>query len=195
MPRERPIGWRQTNLSNLHPRLLPGEFCPAHEHDHDEVLAAARAASVPKAQAAITGVYFLLCRGEVVYVGQTINVLGRIGTHALTKDFDSFAFIPCPEIDLDALEIRFIHLLRPRLNAQRHTGSAHAARYVRKRAAHAVPETEPDRCIALIEGKRRCKRTGWRGGLCGPHARMADDGRPLAVLYQIATAPAPEPAP
>jgi hypothetical protein len=39
------------------------------------------------------GVYILLSRGEVVYVGQSINVLARIGQHAGRFRFDRALFI------------------------------------------------------------------------------------------------------
>ena len=62
-----------------------------------------------------TGVYFLLKEGNVVYVGQSINVYARIMQHK-DKCFDTFAYIPCENGQLDILESLYIHLLRPSLN-------------------------------------------------------------------------------
>ncbi len=64
----------------------------------------------------LCGVYFLVEGKEVVYVGQSINVMARIATHRADKRFSRFAYIPCkPEI-LDRLESLYIHTLRPALN-------------------------------------------------------------------------------
>ena len=69
-----------------------------------------------------TGVYFLLHRGEVVYVGQSVNVYSRIAQHTF-KEFDSFAYIPCRECNLDKLESLYIHVLQPRLNGRQSNGA------------------------------------------------------------------------
>ena len=63
-----------------------------------------------------TGVYFLIDGAEVAYVGQSVNVHSRIGTHA-DKQFDKYAFVPCEPDALDKLESLYIHCLRPKLNA------------------------------------------------------------------------------
>lgn len=64
------------------------------------------------------GVYFLVENDEVVYVGQSINPMGRIGQHLRSKagKFDRVYFVPVPQFMLDAVEGGFIKLLSPRLN-------------------------------------------------------------------------------
>ena len=63
-----------------------------------------------------SGVYFLVARGRVVYVGQSINVFSRVRDHLGYKEFSRFAWVPCnPEI-LDKLESLYIHTLKPKLN-------------------------------------------------------------------------------
>lgn len=66
------------------------------------------------------GVYFLCDGGEVVYVGQSTSVVNRVVTHAVQglKVFDknSVLYLPCPAEQLDAVEARFIDLLRPKYN-------------------------------------------------------------------------------
>ena len=62
-----------------------------------------------------TGVYFLIANKTIVYVGQSVNVYARLGSHG-NKKFDSFAVITCPEEHLDMLESLYIHLLNPVLN-------------------------------------------------------------------------------
>lgn len=63
------------------------------------------------------GVYFLIHKGEVVYVGQSIDVLGRISKHRREgKVFDAFNFIPCELSQGLALEAKYISALMPALN-------------------------------------------------------------------------------
>ena len=62
-----------------------------------------------------SGIYFLLCGSNVVYVGQARCVYSRIPQHK-DKIFDRYAFVPCQTELLDKLESLYIHTLRPRLN-------------------------------------------------------------------------------
>lgn len=63
------------------------------------------------------GVYFLIKDDEVVYVGQSTEILRRIGAHKKDgKDFDSFAFIECGKADLNRIETKYITALVPELN-------------------------------------------------------------------------------
>ena len=64
------------------------------------------------------GVYFLCDKGAVVYVGQSICVIGRVGTHVHQgiKKFDKAYFLPCPKEELDSIEIHFIRELNPKYN-------------------------------------------------------------------------------
>lgn len=87
--------------------LLTGRFLMAHD--------AIIAGSQPYGDA--PGIYFLVRQGEVVYVGQSINVHARVWQHKQArKDFDAFAYVKCERDSLDALESLYIHTLRPRLN-------------------------------------------------------------------------------
>lgn len=73
-----------------------------------------------------TGVYFLVCSGTVVYVGQAVNVYARIAQHRNSKIFDGYAYIPCEKEMLDRLESLYIHYLRPELNGDTPSGHKHA---------------------------------------------------------------------
>jgi len=66
----------------------------------------------------ICGVYFLLFRGQVVYVGQSKDVVARINRHIdeHLKEFDRVLYLPCPAELLDYYEKRLIVLLRPQYN-------------------------------------------------------------------------------
>ena len=63
------------------------------------------------------GVYFLVRRNEIVYVGQSVSVPSRVAQHAKDgKKFDSFAYVICDREQLDIVESLYIHALRPELN-------------------------------------------------------------------------------
>jgi hypothetical protein len=62
-----------------------------------------------------SGVYFLICSGKIVYVGQSVNVYARLSAHT-GKTFDSFTVIPCPKEHLNVLESLYIHMFDPPLN-------------------------------------------------------------------------------
>jgi hypothetical protein len=64
----------------------------------------------------LSGVYFLIAAGEIVYVGQSVNVFARLASHQRGKDFDRFGYITCDLADLDTVEARFIKAFRPALN-------------------------------------------------------------------------------
>ena len=62
----------------------------------------------------VCGVYFLVRRGKVEYVGQSINVNARIATHIQSgKTFDEWCYIPCSPQNLNLIESLYIHALKP----------------------------------------------------------------------------------
>lgn len=65
-----------------------------------------------------TGIYFLFAGPVVVYVGQGLDVHARVGQHLRDgqKEFDAYAFLPCPAARLNEAEAHFIHVLQPRYN-------------------------------------------------------------------------------
>jgi hypothetical protein len=64
----------------------------------------------------MSGVYFLASQGRLVYVGQSINVMSRIGAHFGAKTFDFAFFVRVPPSDLDFVEGEFIRTLKPKYN-------------------------------------------------------------------------------
>ena len=81
-------------------------------YDLDEILEAASPAH------SMVGIYFLIQDNEVVYVGQSVDVLGRISRHKRDgKEFDSFTYILCPTKDLCTLETTYIASLMPWMNS------------------------------------------------------------------------------
>jgi hypothetical protein len=64
----------------------------------------------------VPGIYFLCLDGRVVYVGQSIDVYGRVLYHRTDKDFDSAFFIASTKENLNDVERFFIKYLMPELN-------------------------------------------------------------------------------
>lgn len=65
------------------------------------------------------GVYLLLDGSEVIYIGQTLDVVERLARHRRnwrTKNYDAALFISVSESDLDAYEGALIRALRPTHN-------------------------------------------------------------------------------
>lgn len=73
------------------------------------------AAAVPTRRS--SGIYFLMREGEVVYVGQSVDVLHRIARHRREgKHFDAYSYMECEAADLDRLERLYIRALVPEDN-------------------------------------------------------------------------------
>jgi len=70
----------------------------------------------------IEGIYFLIKNKEIVYVGQSNNIVARVGSHLSdkTKSFDSYSFVEISR--LNEVESYFIHNLRPEFNRKRPCG-------------------------------------------------------------------------
>jgi hypothetical protein len=75
----------------------------------------------------LSGVYFLVRGGAVVYVGQSVSIHVRIRTHISDgKIFDRVAYIKCPPEKLDLLESLYIHHINPEGNGNSQHGGKHA---------------------------------------------------------------------
>jgi hypothetical protein len=68
------------------------------------------------------GVYFLLDRDEIVYIGSSVSVSSRVGQHvterdrAYGKEFNRVLYLNCPAADRLAIEGALIRLFSPRYN-------------------------------------------------------------------------------
>lgn len=78
------------------------------------------------------GVYALFQGNELVYIGQAVNILNRVGQHASQKDFTHVAYISAPMEQLNQLERALLDLYAPRLNRDGST------MLLRKRMSHNV---------------------------------------------------------
>lgn len=69
----------------------------------------------------IPAVYFLFRGGEIIYIGQTIDIHGRMTSHKHSASlyYDYFRFIVCPEIKLLEYEARLIAYFRPPFNTSK----------------------------------------------------------------------------
>lgn len=65
---------------------------------------------------AVSGIYFLIRRKEIVYIGQAVNIPSRIGDHCRRVSFDSYHWIPCAVSRLDAVERAYLDEHLPPLN-------------------------------------------------------------------------------
>ena len=63
-------------------------------------------------------VYFLIFRGEVVYVGQTVNLSSRIEHHKTNKEFDRVLHMHIDKERLLEIERFFIEILEPKYNKE-----------------------------------------------------------------------------
>lgn len=64
----------------------------------------------------ISGIYFLISGNEIIYVGQSRNILYRVGYHSRSIAFDAYSVLPCPPGNLTDLERKMIKKFNPRLN-------------------------------------------------------------------------------
>jgi hypothetical protein len=64
----------------------------------------------------LSAVYFLSHKGEVIYVGQSVNFLSRIVKHTEEKVFDAVYYLPTAPERLEETEKRYIRELKPRDN-------------------------------------------------------------------------------
>lgn len=62
------------------------------------------------------GVYHLLRRGKLIYIGQTVNIWARIGAHQRRFRFDRVEFFPCEKGKLLRLEAEHIRRHLPPQN-------------------------------------------------------------------------------
>jgi len=63
-----------------------------------------------------SAVYLLFNKGEIVYVGQSVKPLQRIGQHQRDKTFDSYRILYCAENRRLYWESKLIDALNPPLN-------------------------------------------------------------------------------
>lgn len=72
------------------------------------------------------GIYFLVKDMTLMYIGQSVNVVGRVATHASInpykneqgKDFNKVFYLQWPADDLDRMEGALIRALKPPLNGR-----------------------------------------------------------------------------
>jgi hypothetical protein len=64
------------------------------------------------------GIYLLLRGREVVYVGQSTNMMARIGAHLAEqkKAFDGYVLLPCEPQNLTTREVEMIIMYLPEYN-------------------------------------------------------------------------------
>lgn len=66
----------------------------------------------------VSGVYFLVCNTELVYIGKSENVRARVVGHLMARKhlFNRVAVLPCSEPTMDGYEKTLIRALKPKDN-------------------------------------------------------------------------------
>lgn len=60
------------------------------------------------------GIYFLINKGTIAYIGKSKNVLSRLAAHESNgRDFTDYTFIPCALEYLDDMEMAYISAFKP----------------------------------------------------------------------------------
>lgn len=62
------------------------------------------------------GVYILLNKGVIVYIGKTQSIFERMLAHKKDKEFDCFRIFFCDDRMMQHYEQRLIKIFRPRYN-------------------------------------------------------------------------------
>ncbi len=108
---------RRTTHSEVLSKMLSPRLLAALEktaYTHSEIVSAAIPCSPP------SGIYFLIFSGEVVYVGQSVDIFARIGSHLrecrVRPWFDSFSYMLADKSRLDDLEEWYSAALVPKFN-------------------------------------------------------------------------------
>ena len=97
------------------------------------------------------GIYFLIHRDEVVYVGQSVNVLARVMQHVREgiKKFDAVFYLDVSVAALSAVEYAFIQYLTPKYNGVCPRANRDAMRLLVEALPGRFPPAERARHIAM----------------------------------------------
>jgi hypothetical protein len=90
----------------------------ATEPDELGLLSEGRILTLGRQHSQRCGVYFLINDNRIVYVGRSVNIEARVGSHHATKVFTHYAFVECPESHMNALEGLYIEKFDPPLNGR-----------------------------------------------------------------------------
>ncbi len=105
----------------------------------------------------ISGVYFLISGGEIVYVGQSTDVINRVSNHfnhsINDKIFDSYAVVECDPALLNDLEAEYIVRFAPIYNKHLPVNSRWFT----------PPMLKKELCAALPDIKRYANQHGVAG--------------------------------
>lgn len=112
-------------------------------------------------------VYFLSKDGEIVYVGQSKSVGGRLRSHRGTKEFDKVFAISVPAKRLNEVEGALIRLLNPKLNGAgkfpERTGDVEIARefglFAHDKSLHKIGDDPPEHygLVLCVDGEHEGK--------------------------------------
>ncbi len=105
------LGQLATMAASASPRMQAAQIKFSDTLTEAEIVMASRPHSP------LCGVYFLVRRGQVVYVGSSVDVNARLTQHRMNKrEFDAVHVIECAGPALRVTEAKYILALRPTLN-------------------------------------------------------------------------------
>lgn len=118
------LGKYATRLIDLlnSPVAIPTPAVPSVQTVLDEkdqiVLSLSRGASRIDRMTSVCGIYFLFEDDEIVYIGQSVNVLSRVSTHITDpeKRFNRACYVPIAREELNDIEDAMIAMFKPRHN-------------------------------------------------------------------------------
>lgn len=117
----------QENSSECPELMMAGERLLGHALLSSEAIVDS---SVPFKK--LCGVYFIISEGQIIYIGQSVDILSRIGLHENHWKFDAYSIVECAKENLDLLESLYIHLFNPPLNGKGSDGNKFAPVSIKK---------------------------------------------------------------
>jgi hypothetical protein len=111
--------FEKEHIELLHPHY-PHKECYVFDNDLINVkIGLFNAVSIHMftAKVPFNGIYFLFHKKELVYIGQSINIIARLRQHEGVIPFDSYGMLLLQNVqNLDSIENRFIEICKPFLN-------------------------------------------------------------------------------
>ena len=104
------------------PPIFSARMPRSAPHNHTSILDEVEILAAAVDYEPASGVYFLISRGRIVYIGQAADVFARVADHERSnKRFDKWHWIPCEEGCLDTLERDYLKKFKPILNVDGRT--------------------------------------------------------------------------
>ena len=110
------------------------------------------------------GVYFIMREGQCLYIGQSVNPLGRVSEHLRTKRYEGAEAFLLPVEDkayLSPTEAAMIRRFAPPKNKANPYPSRRRDRHILRRAGLEVGKTTTERFTTVERGSGTYQRRVW----------------------------------